>query len=348
MNKIILSIFGIALLVCGACSSGKKGSDSDTDRIVPMASDSIDIWQPGMPTARIGDMYKYGNAEGWNFSRRFPSDSLGIFVDYNVTLLNLNVDIAHELFTLSRNDLRKWGFIAQKDSTPLMNIPRFDSVRYRDIDVMAILLDGAQKEFDANLQELYKIGPNVGTQTEFNARFDIYPIWNTDNYVTYAMRGTAFVGGGHTQQDNMLITFDCISGKPISFREVFKNDDTKKIAELASSHLAGQNIFDNLKTPTIQSYLDSLNNWRRCLPAEDGRIDVCSTRDVTVSSFPLMEPAFTSEGIVMVYPKYSIAPGFAGTPQIVLTYKELKGMFKPPFDKIAEELAASNHDHKEK
>ncbi|MBD5231829.1 MAG: RsiV family protein [Muribaculaceae bacterium] len=338
MKKILCFISALGLLAVGACTDSGTKPGGAADNIVPSKSDSINIWKVKMPEGRVGNLFVFDGVEGWCFSRRFESDSLGIYVDYNVTLLDLDVNIAHELFSLTRADLMKWDFISRTDSSAFNNNRHFDSSFYRDVEVMNILIDDAQKAFNSNLQHIYSLGPTVGNRMEYNARFDIYPIWVKDDYVTYAMRGSSFIGGGHDQTDNQLITFNCYTGKPVSFQDAFKADAYKKVSELVARHLAGQNIFDNMKTPTLQSYLDSLNNWRRCLPAGEGGPDVCSTRDIKATDFPLMEPAFTPYGVVMVYPKYTVAPGFAGTPQVVLTYKELNGMLKPPFEKLAESI----------
>lgn len=323
----------LSALAVASCAKTTQVNVS-AQEIEAYASDSINVWKPLEAGSSVGELYRFGNAEGRKFSERFSTDSTDVYLEFNVTLLELNPAITRRLHRLVADRLRAWGFTGRADTIPGYKPVDVDPSRHLQYEIMRTLLADTGAKFENFKDSIFSVGPNVSGRLIYDARIDIYPVWMKDDFVTYAVQGYDYTGGAHGEEFNQLITFSISTGDPVTIAQIADSDKERLLHQLAARHMAGHNYFDNLRTPTLESYLDSLNRWLGYFPTFDGSVNMNGMKDITADNFPLPDPGFTSEGLVFVYPKYMLAPGAAGTPQVVLTREEVRPLLKAPFNSL--------------
>ncbi len=110
-----------------SCSNNKTVADNQNDayEIDLLASDSIhgvyatdtmDTYAELAPNDSSNGTYYYQGVPGHIIRHHFKSDSSDIFVDYNITFLELHTEITKSLFCRTHSMLREWGFVSDNDT----------------------------------------------------------------------------------------------------------------------------------------------------------------------------------------------------------------------------------------
>lgn len=315
------------LLICliSICIAGCRHKHQSTEYLTPFASDTIKTNIPLCPDDSLNGCYFYGDIKGYKINKRLNTRSKYFFVDYEITILDLSPYITLELFTFMHFNLWAYDFISEGDTISPFETQTFNPYKRSQKEVMDTALYWAEQRFYANVPKYISYGQE--------AWFSIYPVWINDNYVTYFVYKYLYSGGAHGNSDHFLQSFDLKSGKILELEDIIKPDCLDKIRKLAAEHMASQNHFDNMKIPTLQNYLDSLNVWKNGTNTLFQYYESSDNEkyNITVEDFPLSNPGLNNVGLVFNYSKYLLTPGCYGCPTVVLTYDEVREYLKEPF-----------------
>lgn len=315
MKHFPIFLISLILLCAFGCGSNIK----------PFASDTMNISQELHATDSINGIYYYGDVKGYKIQNRLNTDSANVYVDYDITILELNPNITTTLASFVHFNLLDYGFVNDSDTIPPFSMKEFDpDYKRSQKENMEKMLGWSEECFKANADSIFEYS------TDYNIKFSIHPVWINENYVTYFVFEYHYTGGAHGNYETYLHTFDRKSGKTINLDDIVKPYKISKIRRLVAEHMASQNHFDNMKIPTLQNYLDSLNSWKNTIYSfgSSSPKDYCH---ITINDYPLNDPGLNNAGLVFTYSKYHLTPGCEGCPVVVLTYDEVRDCLKESF-----------------
>lgn len=321
-----LPFFLISLILL--CTLGCGSKHQSTEQIKPFASDTMNISQELHATDSINGIYYYGDVKGYKIHNRLNTDSANVYVDYDITIMELSHNITTTLASFIHYNLLDYGFVNDSDTIPPFSMKEFapDYKRSQKENIEK-MLGWSEECFKANADSIFEYS------TDYNIEFSIHPVWLNDNYVTYFVFEYHYLGGMHGNYETYLHTFDKESGQTVNLNDIVKPDSIAKVRRLVAEHMASQNHFDNMKIPTLQNYLDSLNSWKNKTDIAN-YLNYGSPKDkynITADDYPINDPGLNNTGLVFTYSKYHLTPGFEGCPVVVLTYDEVRDCLKEPF-----------------
>ena len=314
-----LALLGLVCLWgCINNSSIKEKHDNEIDSLINdsihgiYASDTIDAYAELVPSDSANGIYYYHGVEGCKLKRRFATDSSKIYVDYRITILDVHADITKSLFYSTHDILLMWGVVAKGDSIAPFN----DNEKMSYKDIFKTGLAWSEDCYRSNLNELYQDAEDL---FGYYIEISIYPVWLTNNIVTYCIKEESFTGGAHSNYDYYLKSFDRQTGRALCEEDIIKKEKTSKITALIVRHRAAFRDF-----ATVNDYLDDLNEWKNGLFLVEHGVE----KRYTPQTFPLGRVGLREEGLVVSYPRYSIAAGVEAVPTVVLAYEEIGDCLK--------------------
>ncbi|MCH5235282.1 MAG: hypothetical protein J1E16_08290 [Muribaculaceae bacterium] len=295
--------------------------------MVPYDVEPDEVFKPLQPNDEGSpDNLTFGNKDisGFIFDHDFTTDNSEIFVYFqNLTILDVNPEINQNIFEFIHQQLSEGGFISNSFELSDKEFANLQNSGLSYLDAAGKILDIFDNSFDNQYDSISSY------RTPFNIYFQIYPIYLDSNYITYRQYSYTYTGGAHGITASYLKTFNLASGKELTLSDIVKPEGLNQVHEEAAAHMAySYPIYENITT--VNQYVDSLNVW---LGNFYGDESAEHDNEVTISNFPLPNPALIDEGLAFIYQMYTMAPGSDGCPLIVIPYKEIKGCLYPQFEK---------------
>lgn len=144
----------------------------------------------------------------------------------------------------------------------------------------------------------------------FNLTTSLQPYYATDAYVTYSVFDTYFTGGAHGMTDYYFETVDPANGEVITIDGIIKPEKMGDFRKLLVETMA------SAEGETVDEYIKSVNDY--VMPT--------AGNEITIENFPIYNAGIIEDGIVVVYPSYSIAPYSDGMPSYILPTASVKDM----------------------
>ena len=319
-SRIFTQILPLILIILIACNQNQRP-------VVPYDVDTEEVFKALQPNDEDSpDNLTFGENKisGFIFDHDFTTDNSEIFVYFqNLTILDVDPDINQNIFEFIHDQLCESGFIS--DSVALKD-KEFDTLQKSGLsysEAAGKILDIYDSGFEAQFDSISSY------HTPFNIYFQIYPIYLDAKYITYRQYSYSYTGGAHGITASYLKTFDLETGKELTLDDIVKPEGLIQVHEEAAAHMAySYPIYENITT--VNEYVDSLNIWLGNFYGEDAAEH---DNKVTISNFPLPNPALIEDGLAFIYQMYTMAPGSDGCPLIVIPYKEIKGCLYPQFEK---------------
>ena len=248
---------------------------------------------------------------GHEITYKVATDSSEVYLNINLTILELHSRITENLLYYIYYVLNNGGFFAVPDTTPHFLTNDFFANSYSQYKIACKTLDWECELFD---NSLCRFGSGYW--------LDIYitPIFLNDNYVTYNKYSEYYFGGAHPNYSSFMQTYDLTTGEAINLEDIIKPDKNDQLRKKVVEHMAVSYPFDSNKT-SVKDYLEDLNEW-----LGTGR------SSIDEFNFPLNDPGIHECGLVFSYEKYDLTPGYLGCPHIVVSYDEIRDCLKAPFN----------------
>ena len=320
-SRFFIPVFSLILIFLFACHRSQRP-------IVPYEVDPDEVFRALTPNDEDATNYlTFGknNIPGFIFDHDFTTDNSEIFVYFqNFTVLDINPDINQGLFEFIYQQLTEGGFISEevKFSDSEFSSLQNSGLTYSDAagKILDILDEGFEQRYDSL----------SSYRSPFNIYFQIYPVFLDDNYVTYRQYSYSYTGGAHGITASYLKSYDLKSGKELQLDDIVTPEGLTTLHEEVAAHMAySYPIYENIET--VEEYVDSLNVW-----VGDFYGDDASGHDnkITLSNFPLPQPAIIKDGLAFIYQMYTMAPGSDGCPLVVIPYSDIKGCLYPQFKSL--------------
>ena len=332
MKHILTAIFllfitGLTFSIVFGCN--KNNSKSFT--LQRQASDNINVYIPLKPNEDWNShRHTYGKDSilGHTIEYRLTTDSNDIYINYDVTILELNPKITSNLLSFLHGITLDWGFINEKDSVTPWTLEELIEEGLSQQQLIKKILDWEGENFKRQIPEIYEWGGSG-----FNLDIDIYPVFLNEDYITYEKYAYYYTGGAHGNYTSYLQTYDLKTGEIIELEDMIEPSKIDKFRKKVIEHMASSYpIYEDVGS--VQQYLDTLNDWlgNVNLGVALGVTKKEDLNRITEQNYPLNDPGINETGLVMTYEKYQLTPGVNGVPVIVLTYDEIRDCLKAPFN----------------
>ena len=275
----------------------------------------------------ISSRHTYGKDSicGNEISYLRTTNNSNVYIDLNLTLLELHPKITTNLLSFIHYELYNRGFIVEPDTIPPFDIHELITNGYTQCEIARKILDWECELFDDSL-----------CRFERGYWLEIYitPIFLNENYVTYGKYSETYLSGAHPNYSSFKQTYDLTTGKTINLEDIIKPDKYDQLREKVVGHMANTYPF-NSEATSVDKYLDDLNEWifGTSLDVHMGfeqKDDFYNK--ITLENFPLNDPGIHECGLVFSYEKYHLTPGYVGCPYIVVSYDEIRDCLKAPFN----------------
>ena len=324
---LIFCLTGIGITVTSGC----KNRSVETTALKRYASDTTDVSIPLKPNENLySNRLTYGkdSIPGNTFKYHFPSDSSEIYMNYDVTILELNPKITSDLLSFLHKETLACGFINEKDSVVPWTFEQLNGEGLAQEQLVKKILEWEGESFKRQLTNIYDSGVRG-----FNLSIEIYPVFMNEDYITYEKYAYYYTGGAHGNYTSFLQTYDIKTGETVGLEDMIEPGKINKFRRKVIEHMASSYpIYQDVTS--VQQYLDSLNNWLGNINpgVASGVVKKEDLNKITEENYPLNTPGINETGLVMTYDKYQLTPGSDGVPVIVLTYDEIRDCLKAPFN----------------
>lgn len=287
--------------------------------VVPFDFDVDEIFKPLSPNEdeNLADTtFGPQKIAGTIMDYEIPTEYSDIFIFFNnLTLLDVKPQINQQLFEFIQDQLCEYGFNNDSVSLAPNEYQELMASGLNYSQAAAHILDVQRENFNSQLDSIHSYS------SHFNIYFKIYPVFLTDEFVTYRLNSYSYTGGAHGITVSLLKSFDLNSGKELKLDDIVKQDRIQDIRyDVAAQMAYSYPIYENIKS--VSQYLDSLNVWLDNFE-NDGNDD-----QITLQNYPLSDPALTSQGLVFIYQMYQLTPGSDGCPVVLIPYEDIKGFLK--------------------
>ena len=304
----------IVILACSSCRSNRPNSIA----IEKFPIDTMDVYKSLIPGDSLKLSKSFQGIPVAYSNDRFVTNDSNVFLEMEIVVLDQNPKIISNLLSFAALKLSDTGFIHTPDS---LFLEKYNDLAHKDDSPQTIL-----NKFSSSVKEEFydEISTILNYGCAFNINIEIYPVFLTEDYVTYCKSAYSYTGGAHGNYSRYLQSYDIKTGEAVSLEEVIKPDKMKDFREVVVKHMAySYPIYDGLKT--VEEYLDSLNNWlgNTNLRDSSGSVSSEDVKKITLDNYPLNNPGLTKEGLVINYEKYFLTPGSDGCPTIVIAYDEI-------------------------
>ena len=332
MKDILTTIF--LLFITGILFSIASGCKENNTYFLPIqrhASDTIDVYVPLKPNEGWSSgRHTYGKDSvlGHSIEYRLTTDSNDIYINYDITILELNPKITSNLLSFLHGITLEWGFINEKDSLIPWTLEELIEDGLSQQQLARKILDWESENFKRQIPEIYEWG-GLG----FNLDINIYPVFMNEDYITYEKYAYYYTGGAHGNYTSYLQTYSLKTGESVELEDMVEPGKIDKFRRKVIEHMASSYpIYGNVTS--LQQYLDTLNHWlgRVNLGVTLGVTKKEDLNRITEQNYPLNNPGINETGLVLTYEKYELTPGINGVPVIVLTYDEIRDCLKAPFN----------------
>lgn len=302
------------------------------------ASDTIDVYRRLSPNENwISSSNTYGinHVAGHSNTYRITTDSNNVYVDFDVTLLELHPKITANLLSFMHWTMLHYGFADEKDTVPPFDVYEMTNEGAEQYEIAHRMMDWESELF-------YEILPKIEGERGYNLDVKIYPVFLNDDYVTYRKYAYYYTGGAHGNYTSLLQTFRLDTGETLDLPDFVNPEYYKELRKIVASHMASSHpIYDGITS--VDQYLDSLNRWR----SETDfwaftRDDDDESDRITLENYPMTDPGIDETGLVFTYDKYALTPGSEGCPVIVVTYDEVRKYLMPAFKNYKTIMPAYN------
>lgn len=325
MKKLIFSVV-IPILLGVGCATKKES--------MPISHYSVDtalVFKPIHPNSPLtaNDVLTYGpdSITAISVNSLIPSDNPTVYISLDLTLLDLDPIIMSNLFDFVRNQSIVNGFVSIEDTISYPDIISLTSEKTSQKDIAELFCSWEKEGF---IDHIMQIKDNI--VNGYNIGFEIYPVYLDKDYVTYRQYAYWYTGGANGNSVCSLVTFSRTTGERMTADDFILPDKIDDVRCLLAKHMAeSYPIYSDITT--VEQYLDSLNAWLGNDNAENSRKTIPDTSSIiTLSTFPMKNPGLDELGLVFIYDQYELAPGSDGCPVVVLTFDEMKGLLREPFD----------------
>ena len=325
MKKLLFFPVVVLLILITWTFSGCNGNT----KLQVLPSDSIDVYARLKPNENwISCRHTYGNDSiiGYTIKYRLATDTSNVFVDFDITTLELHPRITANLLSFIHNEMLTQGFINECDTIVPFGITEMTDKGFTQNDIVRKALDW---ESDLYYSELPCI---MEDSFGFELDIEIYPVFLNEDYVTYKKYSYYYTGGAHGNYSSFLQTFNRKTGESVDLEDIIIPEKMDDVREKVALHMAANYpIYSSIAT--MEEYLDSLNRWKGLT---DIGVIMGVTKEeyrerITLKNYPLNDPGVHGAGLVFTYEKYHLTPGCDGCPTILVTFDEIKGCLKEPF-----------------
>lgn len=326
MKNIILFIPVTILLLIVFKACNLKSTETPLSEF---PADSIDVYSPLRPNENwVVGKHTYGidSIIGNTMTYRMASDSSGIYVKFDITLLELHPKITSNLLSFSHYELLNSGFINEADTVPPFNIKELADNGTSQQDIVRRVLDWESESYYKELPKILTYG------TGFNIEIEIYPVYLDADYVTYQKYSYYYTGGAHANYSLFLQTYNRNTGESVNLEDIIRPEKMNKLRKHVVSHMASKYpIYSDVKS--VEAYLDSLNSWKGLtdISVVMGLKKAKDRTKITIENYPLNDPGIHEAGLVITYEKYHLTPGCEGCPTILIPFDEIRDCLKEPF-----------------
>lgn len=158
------------------------------------------------------------------------------------------------------------------------------------------LIDSLGRRWEGDIVPLYE-GAIVPA---FNLQVNLQPAWANEQVVTYAVFDAYYTGGPHGISDYYLETVDPATGHAYDVEELIRPDKMSELRQSLVTTMAQD------KGQSVEAFLAGVNDF------------LTPDQPITIDNFPIYHIALTGQGLVVVYPSYSIAPYSDGQPAYLI------------------------------
>lgn len=323
MKKLLLIPALLFLLLLINCA--QSGTDTSIVQIMP--SDSIDVsarLKPNEDYIVCRHTYGKDSIVGNQIIYRLATDSSSIFVDFDITTLELHPAITANLLSFIHSELLSWNFIDSCDTITPFDIKELTTNGLTQNEIVRKALDRESDLFYNELPTIIDYGPRG-----YEMSIEIYPIFLNEDYVTYRKYYYAYTGGAHGNYATYFQTFNRKTGKIVNLDDIIKPDKMDCLRQRVAYHMAANYPIYSPVTD-LDSYIDSLNRW---LGLTDlGTASSVNTQEpISLKNYPMNLPGVHGAGLLFYYERYALAPGVCGCPIVLVTYDEIRDCLKEPF-----------------
>lgn len=288
------------------------------NKIEKYFSDTIDVTTPLTSSLSIRSQNDNNGVIGNNIKYKLDTENNHVFVDFDITLLELNPKITKDLLSFIHQTMLEGRFVNGNDSLPPFSFADLNASCDSQFDVFNKFLDW---ESDCLFSNLDEISGDIGDG--YYVGFKIRPVFINEQYVTYYKYANYCLGGSHDLYYSDLESYYRENGDKVELDDIIKPEAMSRVRALVAAHMASKYSIEEVAT--VQQYLKSLNNW-------NGTVH---SNPITIENYPIHTPGIHAAGLAFSYRMYELTLGVDGCPKILLTYDELKGCLKPPFDEFS-------------
>ena len=325
MKKLLFLPILLLLTLFIVSVSGCNGNT----KLQVLPSDSIDVYARLKPNEDwISCRHTYGKDSivGHTIKYRLASDTNNVFVNFDITTLELHPRITTNLLSFIHNEMLTQGFINEGDTIVPFDIKEMTDKGLTQSDIVKKALDWESGLYYNELP--YIMEDSMG----FELDIEIYPVYLNEDYVTYKKYSYYYTGGAHGNYSSFLQSYNRKTGESVDLEDIIIPEKMDKVREKVALRMAANYpIYSSVAT--VEQYLDSLNRWKGLT---DIGVIMGVTKDedrerITLKNYPLNDPGVHSAGLVFTYEKYHLTPGCDGCPTILVTFDEIRSCLKEPF-----------------
>ena len=326
MHKSIILFGGFLLLLISFVPSGCNS----TSELQSTLADSIDVYMQLKPNEEWNSgrhIYGKDSIVGNSIKYRLTTDSSDIYVDFNLTILELHPRITANLLSFIHREMLDWGFINENDTIPPFKTKEMTDKGYSQSDIVKKALDWEGERFYHQLPLIFEYG-----ERGYNLDIETYPVFLNENYVTYKKYAYYYTGGAHGNYSICLHTYNLKTGESVDLEDIIIPKKLNKVRERVAYHMAAKYpVYSTVNS--IDVYLDSLNRWKGLtdLSVIFGFKKENEIEQISLKNYPINDPGLHGAGLVFTYEKYHLTPGICGCPTILISFDEIRDCLKEPF-----------------
>lgn len=325
MKKLLFFPVVLLLILITWSVSGCNGNT----KLQVLPSDSIDVYARLKPNEGwISCLHTYGKDSiiGHTINYRLATDTANVFINFDITTLELHPRITANLLSFIHNEMLTHGFINEGDTLVPFGIKELTDKGLTQNDIIKAALDWESSLYYNELP--YIMEDSMG----FELIIEIYPVFLNEDYVTYKKYSYYYTGGAHGNYSSFLQTYNRETGESVDLEDIIIPERMDEVREKVALHMAANYpIYSSIAT--MEEYLDSLNRWKGLtdIGVIMGVIKDDDRQRITLKNYPLNDPGIHGAGLVFTYEKYHLTPGCDGCPAILVTFDEIRSCLKEPF-----------------
>lgn len=290
----LFCVLGEILLSAIVCSCNNPESFENESAIIYEIFEGI---KPNDSFCASKHFYGKNNIEGNSIIYRLSTSNTDVYVDFNITLLELHPCITVNLLSF----IDKHMSIAKSDTVVPCLLRELAKTEYPQHEI-------ARKVLDRESDLFYDVADYLLSQNDntYYFEFDMQPVFMNDDYVTYK-----FVMFTHTLYDVCEFrTFNINTGEQLSIEDIVVNEVNDILRQKVVEY------FSDYYGITVSKFFDTINSG----------LDIYNMKN-----FPISTPSLHESGLVFTYECGRFTPGTRGPITILLAYDDIRDCLKYPF-----------------